>query len=515
MRIAALALLSLSAAVLADDAAPAIVRKLLATTDDEERTKLIEALVALKPDAREVARWFAQGRAYAADVPTGWLDLKVKGRDGKERPYLLYVPKDYAPEKKYGFLIDMHGGVSLPRTLTHRELDQMRFFWAGTAETDGWFLAIPSGEAGAEWWTDVGAGNVLSILDEARRTYNIDEDRVFATGFSDGGSGSFYLALVAPNRLAGIIPLNGHVAVAQAGGFQVHLRTLVNVPTYAVNTEKDQLYPPASMKPLIDALKDLGAPVTWREIAGFGHDPSYVPAERPAILAWIAATRRDPQPKRILWEGTAPCRIRWLNVAEVGDTTGAAEFPDVNPKLPPGRVRLGVVVDQEFVGEGVLVKQVQKDTPAAAAGIEPGDIIAGLDGSPIHDMADLQKTLRGKKFGDGFRILLRRREGTLDKEGTFPVAEPSEAFRREQPYGSIEAVVSGNVVEVRARRIRAFDVYLGEPLFDLSKPVTVRVNGKTLHEGVVAPDLGFLAGQASVDGDRSIVNLAELRIEVR
>ncbi len=153
--------------------------------------------------------------------------------------------------------------------------------------------------------------------------------------------------------------------------------------------------------------------------------------------------------------------------------------------------------------------------PAAGAGIEPGDIIAGLDGTPIRDMTDLRKALRGRKFGDSFRISLRRGEGTLDKDGRFPDARPQEAFRREQPYGSIEASVNDNVVDVRARGIRAFDLYLSEPLFDLSTPVTVRVNGETAHEGVVAPDLRFLAGQASADGDRTMAYLARLKIEVR
>ncbi|MFI5401707.1 MAG: PDZ domain-containing protein [Planctomycetota bacterium] len=511
MRTATLVLV-LSAAALAGDPPSEIVRKLLATTDAAERAALVNALVAAAPDPREVATWFAEGRVYAAEVPTGWLKRMVKGSDGKERPYLLYVPENYAPGRKYRFLVDMHGGVSQPRPLNHRELEQMKFFWAEEAETQGWFLAIPSGEKGAEWWTAVGSGNVLSILDKARSTYDIDENLVFATGFSDGGSGSFYLGLAAPHRLAGIIPLNGHIGVAQAGGLEVHLRTLRNIPIYAVNTENDRLYPPDSMKPLIDALKDLGAPVTWREIAGFGHDPSYLPAERPAITGWIVATRRDPQPKSIVWEGTGPCRIRWLNVTELGSTRNEAPFPDINPKLPPSHPRIGVVVDEEFAGTGVLVREVQGGSPAADAGIAAGDVLLGIDDKGIGDMADLQRVLRGKKPGDGFKLRLRRGEETLEKQGMFPEARPEPAFRRGQAYGSIQAEVKDNVVEVRARGIRAFELLPCEPLFDLSKPVTVRVNGQTVHAGVVAPDLRFLAEQAAADADRTVIPLARLKI---
>lgn len=515
MRTTALALFSLCAAASGGDSPRELVRKLLATFGEAERAALVDAIVAAAPDPREVAGWLAEGRAYAADVPTGWLERKVRGSDGKERPYLLHVPEGYEPAKRHRFLVDLHGGVSRPAPLTHGELEQMKFFWAEEAEARGWFLAIPAGERGAEWWTPVGTGNVLSILAEVRATYNVDENRVYAAGFSDGGSGSFHLALVAPSLLAGIVPLNGHVSVAQAGGLQVHLRALAGVPCYAVNTENDRLYPPASMKPIVDAMKELGARVTWREIAGYGHDPSYLPAERPAIVAWMDAAARDPQPRGVVWEGTGPARLGWLGVTEIGDAGNDADFPDVNPELPPGRVRIGIVIDQALMETELRIAEVQEGTPAQGVGLLAGDVVVGLDDADIGGMADLQAALRSKKHGDAFRIRVRRGEETLEKEGQFPEARPESAFRRGTPYGSLQATVKENVVDVRVRRIRSFDLLPCEPLFDLSKPVTVRVNGATVHEGPVAPDLRFLLERAAADGDRARIALARVRIEVK
>jgi membrane-associated protease RseP (regulator of RpoE activity) len=205
---------------------------------------------------------------------------------------------------------------------------------------------------------------------------------------------------------------------------------------------------------------------------------------------------------------------RWLNVTALGPAASGRGFPDINPKLPPGRPRIGVVIDQAFGGPGVLVKEIQEGMPAAALGIKPLDVIVGLDGAPVGDMADLQGALRAKKHGDGFKISLRRGEETLEKEGTFPEAKPEEALRRGQPYGSIRADVKENVVEVRANGIRSFEILLSEPLFDLANPVVVRVNGETVHSGVVAPDLRFLTEQAALDQDRAMVYLARLSITV-
>jgi poly(3-hydroxybutyrate) depolymerase len=506
-------LILLVAIASAEDTPRDLVRKILSTTDAKERAALVDALVARDPEPREVAKCLAQGRDYAGDVPKGWLDRTVQGSDGKERPYLLYVPQDYTPGKRYPFLVDMHGGVSRPSVLSHDDFEQMKFFWAEHAEREGWFLAIPSGQTGAEWWTGVGSGSVLSILAGTRRTYDIDENRVFATGFSDGGSGSYYLGLTSPTLLAGIVPLNGHIAVAQAGGLQVHLRNLVNVPIYAVNTTDDRLYPPESMRPLIDALKDLGANVTWHVIEGYGHDPSYLPGERPTIETWLDQRRRDPQPGRVVWEGATPGRVFWLRVTELGERKGDA-FPDVNPKLPPDRVKIGVVVDREFAGPGVKVTEVQKGTPAAGIGIETGDVITGLDDVEIAGMQDLQRALRAKSHGDAFRIRLRRGEETVAKEGRFPEAKPEEGLGRDHPYGSISAEVKDGAVDVRANGVRAFEIYLSEPLLDLSKPLRVRVNGEVVHDAVVKPDLRFLVEQAVADDDRTMVYLARLRVEV-
>jgi PDZ domain/Phospholipase/Carboxylesterase len=512
MRTVAL-LLALSAVAVADDTA-LFVRRILSATDAADRAKLIDTLLAGKPDPREVAKRFQDGRAYEKDVPTGWLKRTVVGPDGKERDYLLFVPEGYDPGKRYPFLYDLHGGVSRTPAPDHDALADGDGVAVYAAQKDGFFLAVPAGEKGAEWWTNVGSGNVLAVLQETRRLYNVDENRVFATGFSDGGSGCFYLALAAPTPFAGIVPLNGHVAVAQAGGLQVHLRGFANVPIYAVSTTDDQLYPSASMKPIMDAMKELGVPLTWREIPDYGHDPSYLPEEMPAIADWLKERRRDPHPKSLVWEGAAPGRVRWLAVTALGERKGT-EFKDVNPKLPPGRVRVGITIDQEFEGPGLRVSEVQEGMPAATLGIEQGDIVVAFDGKDIGDITDLQGMLRGKTFGDAFKLRLQRGAETLEKEGKFAEARAEEAFRRGKPYGTIRAEAKENVVDVRADGILAFEVYLSEPLFDLGKPVVVKVNGATVHSGVVAPDLRFLVEQAVADDDRTMVYLARLLITVK
>ncbi|MEN8152080.1 MAG: PDZ domain-containing protein, partial [Planctomycetota bacterium] len=479
--------------------------------DGEQRAEAVEALLAVEDSVDRVAGWFAEGRDYGDKIPTGWLEKTVIGSDGVERAYLLHVPKDYDPAKRYRMVVDMHGGVSRPKALTHAELGEMKFFWGAPAEKGGWILALPAGQKGAEWWTEVGAGNVLSILRETKRCYNVNEDLVFATGFSDGGSGSFYMALAHPTPFAGFIPLSGHVGVARLGGLQVHLKNLQNKPLYITNTEKDSLYPSAGVKPLIDAMKRLAVDVVWRDIPEFTHNPMYLPDERPKILDWMREFRRDPHPTFAAWEGAAgaPCRVHWLTDVKVGGEGSDDVFPDVNPMLTSTRIQLGITVDQAFAGPGAKVDTVAEESAAEEAALKPGDVIVTMDGAEIGGLGELRTAIRKKKPGDAFTLVVQREGKNLDLSGTFPKPQPRPAFPREAPFGTVDVRRHGQVFAAKTNRVTSFALLLSPDFVDFAMPVKVVVNDEVVFDAVVKPDLKFLVTQALEDEDRRLIYAAK------
>ncbi len=500
-----------------DDPIRAQVRAFLDAPTPDARAKAVAAIVAGKPDVARVAALLAEGRAYRKDVTTAWLERTQRCSDGKDRPYLLYVPADYDPARRYRLVVELHGGVSRPALPSVEDLDGVKQLRGDHAEQHGYLLAIPAGEKKAEWWTDVGASNVLGIVAATKRELNVDENLVFATGFSDGGSGSYYLALTHPTPFAGFEPLNGHVGVAAAGGLEVHLRGLRNKPIYAVNTDQDGLYPSAALKPVAEAIKVLGAPFVWREIAGFGHDPSYLATEREPIWAWEQKVSRTPHPTTIVWEGTAsaPSRVHGLGrVTVAAHLGGEAAFPDVNPLLPPGRPKLGINLDPEFSGEGVRIASVLKGSPAEAAGLEAGDVLVGFDDAKIAGPRDLRAAIGAKKPGDAVRLKARRGEAILEKTATFPEAKPEPAFQRGALWGAIEIVQKGNAFTVSTRNVAGFELWLGMGTLDFAAPVVVTVDGREAFRGVVAPDRAFLLERAAEDDDRTMLYGARLRLDV-
>lgn len=513
-----LALVSATSPAHAEEPALAArVRAFLDAKTVEARQQLAAGIVAEKPDFARVADALAVGRTYRKDVPTGWLERTQRCADGKDRPYLLYVPPDYDPARRYRLVVELHGGVSRPVLPSYEDLEGLKQLRGAHAEQNGYLLALPAGEKQAEWWTDVGASNVLGIVAATKREYDVDENLVFATGFSDGGSGSYYLALTHPTPFAGFEPLNGHVGVAAAGGLEVHLRGLRNRPIYAVNTDQDGLYPSAALKPVAEAVQALGAPFVWREVTGFGHDPSYLATERAPIWAWEQKVTRSAHPATIVWEGTAtaPSRVHGLGrVTVAARPGGAATFPDVNPLLPPGRPKLGITIDQEFTGPGVRIAEVTKGSPAESAGLEKGDVIVGLDAADVQGPRDLRTALGAKKPGDGVRLRARRGETVLEKEATLPDVKPEPAFERGATWGAIELTQKGNVFTASTRNVAGFELWLGVGTVDFAAPVTVTVDGTEVFRKVVAPDLAFLLERAAEDDDRTMLYGASLRIEL-
>ena len=108
-------------------------------------------------------------------------------------------------------------------------------------------LVFPIGWVRSLWWSATQVDNLARILDRLKRTYNIDENRVYLTGISDGGTGVYFMAFRDVTPWASFLPLIGHMVVlgtpsVRAEG-EMYPGNAVNKPLYVVNTGRDRLYP--------------------------------------------------------------------------------------------------------------------------------------------------------------------------------------------------------------------------------------------------------------------------------
>ena len=193
------------------------------------------------------------GPQYESDVPTGRIELTRNNRDGLLHRYLLLVPESYDPARRYPVSVFLHGGVGRP------DPGPGGGWWRNTERvtSEDHIAVIPLSTRESLWWQASQVENLSGILTELKKTYNVDENRVFATGVSDGGTGVYFLSFRDTTPWAGFLPFIGYPGVllnsrVGADGM-MHLANLVNKPLFIVNGETDRLYPVRYMEPFLDA----------------------------------------------------------------------------------------------------------------------------------------------------------------------------------------------------------------------------------------------------------------------
>ena len=125
----------------------------------------------------------------------------------------------------------------------------------------------------------------LAALDATIKAYPVDTSRIYLTGLSMGGYGSWYLAARYPKRFAAVGPVCG-------GGPEANAKNLAGVPIWAWHGDADRSVPVARTRNMIAAIRKAGGTPKYTELKGVAHD-SWVQAYQPGgLLRWMLRQRR-------------------------------------------------------------------------------------------------------------------------------------------------------------------------------------------------------------------------------
>jgi polyhydroxybutyrate depolymerase len=130
--------------------------------------------------------------------------------DGLARSYTLYIPPSYTGSEAWPLVFDLHGaGGDASWQMSNAGMNAV-------ANTGNFLVAYPNATVapgyGKTLWNDGSlfpngpddVDFISTMIDELATSYHIDSSRVYATGLSNGGAMSYYLASQLPNRLAAI-----------------------------------------------------------------------------------------------------------------------------------------------------------------------------------------------------------------------------------------------------------------------------------------------------------------------
>jgi predicted peptidase len=123
------------------------------------------------------------------------------------------------------------------------------------------------------------------MLDGVMAAHRVDPDRVYLTGLSMGGFGTFAWATARPDRFAAIAPVCG-------GGNPAQAHRLRHLPAWVFHGALDRIVPPELSDLMVAALEEVGADVRYTRYPDAEHDSWTATYANPELYAWMLRHRR-------------------------------------------------------------------------------------------------------------------------------------------------------------------------------------------------------------------------------
>ncbi len=233
-------------------------------------------------------------------MQTGFLDRSIE-HGGTRYPYQVYVPSNYDASVAWPVVLFLHGaGERGNDGLLQTEVG------IGTAirrypQRYPAIVVMPQAPRDTFWGGPPGDA-AMAALDQTCKEFNTDARRIYLTGLSMGGHGSWMLAYRHVDRFAAAIVVCGFVgdrpnraSTVPAGDGTPHQRMAARVkslPIWIVHGEADSLVPVSESRLMHEALLAVNGNVRYTEVPGTDHDswtPTYASE---SIIRWLFEQRR-------------------------------------------------------------------------------------------------------------------------------------------------------------------------------------------------------------------------------
>lgn len=224
----------------------------------------------------------------------------ISGIDGTEQPYTIYVPKNLDRARRYPLLVALHGEGSNDRLMMRivfgkgpRDgetfVDASRFF---PAFRDVDFLVVCPFARGSLGYDGIGEAEVYQTIDEVKRRFPVDEDRIFLTGLSMGGAAALRLALTRPDFWAASVA----VCPLPAKAAETFAPNGLHVPIRLFHGESDPLAPVSTSRLWQKLLLNAGGAAEYLEFPAIRHNAWDAAYRDASLFDWLKQLRKNRHP---------------------------------------------------------------------------------------------------------------------------------------------------------------------------------------------------------------------------
>ena len=243
----------------------------------------------------------ANARPAAAQQPTGFLDRAVRIGD-QEFPYQVYVPRDYGAAERWPVILFLHGSGERGRDGVSQTVAGLGPAIRNNPAQYPAIVVLPQAPRDS-LWMGVPADAAMIALEQTLTEFSTDPGRIYLTGLSMGGNGTWYLAYRHPERFAAVVPICGWVSgdarlpasvvPAEDGEpFEALARRLQGVPIWIFHGELDPVVPADQSRQAAAAFEALGVEVRYTEFLGTDHNSWDAAYGSVQFTQWLFAQQR-------------------------------------------------------------------------------------------------------------------------------------------------------------------------------------------------------------------------------
>lgn len=305
-----------------------------------------------------------------------WTQYNIKVNDTLTVPFLVYIPKNYNRDQKTPLYVYLHGAVagrlSFGNPAWVENSQEIKII--DKVKEQNAIIIYPFGKKDFGWiYQQQAFETILREITFIKSFYNINDNKVYITGHSNGGTGAFWFAINKPSAFAAYLGLN---YLPKVYGSNTSIRNLGNVnPFFGISGLQDNVFPFKLVNQIYQYSASKGA--NWTNYAKEGNHGLAI-FQRDSInfiFDTLKNITRIPFPNKLQWEtdDVRNGRISWLEITGL-DTT--AKKADWHTALNP------VLTQKEKTEQSDFNKN------------RSGAILATVEGNTIHIKSSRVKTLR-------------------------------------------------------------------------------------------------------------------------
>jgi predicted esterase len=228
---------------------------------------------------------FAAGPAAAA-TPADF--LYGHSTDGSNLPFRYFVPPGYDSAQAYPVILFLHGagerGNNNEAQLGNNANGALKLIGDSQLALQPVFMIAPQCPTDG-WWSGGTLTTAINLVDQIAATYHIDPDRVYVTGLSMGGMGTWSAVTSQPTRFAAAVPMSGNGDTNPAANVSA-------IPFWFFHANDDGTVGVEGSDNLVVALRNAGASTIYTRYDHGGHGIWSVAYGHPLLFPWLVSQQR-------------------------------------------------------------------------------------------------------------------------------------------------------------------------------------------------------------------------------